>query len=93
MRQRCLTDTPTPTRSHAPCYTQPDDGILALHRKLDFVRVCRKTVLPILLQVGGCDKIRPLWRHYFQNTDGVMLFVDSNDRERIQEVSRVRGIP
>eukprot|EP00198_Chlamydomonas_reinhardtii_P001466 XP_001690802.1 ARF-like GTPase ARLP2, atypical [Chlamydomonas reinhardtii] len=36
--------------------------------------------------VGGCDKIRPLWRHYFQNTDGVMLFVDSNDRERIQEV-------
>ncbi|KAG2445825.1 hypothetical protein HXX76_000429 [Chlamydomonas incerta] len=36
--------------------------------------------------VGGCDKIRPLWRHYFQNTDGVMLFVDSNDRQRLQEV-------
>ncbi|KAG2451487.1 hypothetical protein HYH02_004085 [Chlamydomonas schloesseri] len=36
--------------------------------------------------VGGCDKIRPLWRHYFQNTDGVLLFVDSNDRDRIPEV-------
>ena len=21
--------------------------------------------------VGGCDKIRPLWRHYFQNTQAV----------------------
>ncbi len=38
------------------------------------------------LQVGGCDKIRPLWRHYFQNTDGVLFFVDSNDRGRIPEV-------
>lgn len=35
--------------------------------------------------VGGCDKIRPLWRHYFQNTQAVVFFVDSNDRERIDE--------
>ncbi|MES1920066.1 hypothetical protein MHBO_001789 [Bonamia ostreae] len=33
--------------------------------------------------VGGQDKIRPLWRHYYQNTDGVIFVVDSNDRERI----------
>jgi len=33
--------------------------------------------------VGGQDKIRPLWRHYFQNTQGVIFVVDSNDRERI----------
>jgi len=33
--------------------------------------------------VGGQDKIRPLWRHYFQNTDGLIFVVDSNDRERI----------
>uniref|UniRef100_A0A0K0D0N3 ADP-ribosylation factor 1 n=1 Tax=Angiostrongylus cantonensis TaxID=6313 RepID=A0A0K0D0N3_ANGCA len=35
--------------------------------------------------VGGQDKIRPLWRHYFQNTQGLIFVVDSNDRERIEE--------
>lgn len=35
--------------------------------------------------VGGQDKIRPLWRHYFQNTQGVIFVIDSNDRERITE--------
>ena len=37
--------------------------------------------------VGGQDKIRPLWRHYFSNTDAVIYVVDSNDRERIQEAN------
>jgi len=35
--------------------------------------------------VGGQDKIRPLWRHYFQNTQGLIFVVDSNDRERVGE--------
>ncbi|KAL7753331.1 Arf GTPase arf1 [Sorochytrium milnesiophthora] len=35
--------------------------------------------------VGGQDKIRPLWRHYFQNTQGIIFVIDSNDRERISE--------
>jgi small GTP-binding protein len=35
--------------------------------------------------VGGCDKIRPLWRHYYQNTQAVGFFVDSNDRDRIEK--------
>mmetsp|Transcript_11816 Transcript_11816/g.19681 ORF Transcript_11816/g.19681 Transcript_11816/m.19681 type:complete len:181 (-) Transcript_11816:163-705(-) len=35
--------------------------------------------------VGGQDKIRPLWRHYFQNTQGLIFVVDSNDRERVTE--------
>lgn len=38
--------------------------------------------------VGGQDKIRPLWRHYFQNTQGLIFVVDSNDRERIQEAEK-----
>lgn len=33
--------------------------------------------------VGGQDKLRPLWRHYFQNTNGLIFVVDSNDRERV----------
>jgi len=37
--------------------------------------------------VGGQDKIRPLWRHYFQNTQGLIFVVDSNDRERVSEAS------
>ena len=32
--------------------------------------------------VGGQDKLRPLWRHYFQNTHGIIFVVDSNDRDR-----------
>ncbi|XP_006885208.1 PREDICTED: ADP-ribosylation factor 1-like isoform X2 [Elephantulus edwardii] len=35
--------------------------------------------------VGGQDKIRPLWRHYFQNTQGLIFVVDSNDRKRVNE--------
>ncbi|XP_078486140.1 ADP-ribosylation factor 2 [Ciona intestinalis] len=35
--------------------------------------------------VGGQDKIRPLWRHYFQNTQGLIFVVDSNDCERLTE--------
>ncbi|KAI8593229.1 Arf GTPase arf1 [Geranomyces variabilis] len=35
--------------------------------------------------VGGQDKIRPLWRHYFQNTQGIIFVVDSNDRDRVGE--------
>lgn len=35
--------------------------------------------------VGGQDKIRPLWRYYFQNTQGIIFVVDSNDRDRIVE--------
>ena len=37
--------------------------------------------------VGGQDKIRPLWRHYFQNTQGLIFVIDSNDRERIAEAN------
>jgi ADP-ribosylation factor 1/2 len=33
--------------------------------------------------VGGQDKIRPLWRHYYQNTQGLIFVVDSNDRDRV----------
>ena len=36
--------------------------------------------------VGGEDKIRPLWRHYYQMGINAIIFViDSNDRERMPE--------
>jgi ADP-ribosylation factor 1/2 len=33
--------------------------------------------------VGGQDKIRLLWRHYYQNTQGLIFVVDSADKDRI----------
>ncbi|XP_039045632.1 ADP-ribosylation factor 2-B-like [Hibiscus syriacus] len=35
--------------------------------------------------VGGQDKIRPLWRHYIQNTQGLIFVVDTNDHDRVVE--------
>jgi ADP-ribosylation factor 6 len=35
--------------------------------------------------VGGQDKIRPLWRHYYTGTQGLIFVVDSSDRARMTE--------
>merc|ERR1719456_494880 len=35
--------------------------------------------------VGGQDKIRKLWRYYYQNTQGLIFVIDSNDRDRIED--------
>lgn len=35
--------------------------------------------------VGGQDKIRPLWRHYYTGTQGLIFVVDCADRDRIEE--------
>eukprot|EP01104_Vermistella_antarctica_P015580 TRINITY_DN514_c0_g1_i1.p1 TRINITY_DN514_c0_g1~~TRINITY_DN514_c0_g1_i1.p1 ORF type:complete len:635 (+),score=111.64 TRINITY_DN514_c0_g1_i1:168-2072(+) len=53
--------------------------------------------------IGGCDKIRALWRHYFQGSQVVVFFVDSRARHRVPEVKdhleqlmledELRGIP
>ena len=38
--------------------------------------------------VGGQDKIRSLWRYYFQNTDCLIFVVDSNDPARMEDARR-----
>ncbi|KAM4583467.1 uncharacterized protein V3H82_007230 [Fundulus diaphanus] len=53
--------------------------------------------------VGGQTVIRPLWRHYYTNTQGLIFVVDSNDPERIKEAAdelhmqleedALRGVP
>lgn len=35
--------------------------------------------------VGGQDKIRPLWRHYYTGTQGLIFVVDSADHDRLDE--------
>ena len=39
--------------------------------------------------VGGQDKIRILWKHYYQNTDGLIFVVDCNDEERFEKANEV----
>ncbi len=36
--------------------------------------------------VGGQEKVRPLWRSYTRNTDGIVFVIDSVDTDRIEEV-------
>jgi len=47
-----------------------------------------KNICFTVWDVGGQDKIRPLWRHYFQNTQGLIFVIDSNDRDRINEAEK-----
>jgi ADP-ribosylation factor 1/2 len=35
--------------------------------------------------IGGQDKIRPLWSHYYSGTDAIIFVVDSADCERISD--------
>ncbi|CAL5212718.1 unnamed protein product [Lathyrus oleraceus] len=46
-------------------------------------KVQYKNVIFTVWDVGGQEKLRALWRHYFNNTDGLIYVVDSLDRERI----------
>eukprot|EP01084_Bolivina_argentea_P048987 90161_1 len=46
-----------------------------------------KNISFTMWDVGGKDKIRPLWRHYYQDTQGIIFVVDSKDRERIDDSS------
>ena len=40
---------------------------------------------------GGGKKIRPLKKHYYQNSGAIVVIVDSTDRERFPEVVRTDG--
>ncbi|KAF7375782.1 ADP-ribosylation facter [Mycena sanguinolenta] len=42
-----------------------------------------KNISFTMWDAGGQDNIRPLWRHYFHNTQAIIFVVDSNDRERM----------
>ena len=39
----------------------------------------------LIWDVGGQEKIRPLWRSYTRCTDGIVFVVDSVDLERLEE--------
>ena len=39
----------------------------------------------MIWDVGGQDKLRPLWRSYTRCTDGIIFVVDSSKQERLEE--------
>ncbi|MPC37332.1 ADP-ribosylation factor-like protein 4A [Portunus trituberculatus] len=55
---------------------------ITLHR----INLSRKQGTSFLIwDVGGQEKIRPLWRSYTRCTDGIVFVVDSVDLERLEE--------
>ena len=47
--------------------------------------VAYKNISFTVWDIGGQDKIRSLWRVYFQGTQGLIFVVDSADQDRIEE--------
>lgn len=37
--------------------------------------------------IGGQDKIRQLWKHYYENTDGLIFVIDAADDTRLKEAA------
>lgn len=35
--------------------------------------------------IGGQQAIRPYWKNYYENTDGLVYVVDSSDETRLKE--------
>ena len=44
-----------------------------------------KNVKITLWDVGGQHKLRPLWKHYYLNTQAVIFVIDASNRERLPE--------
>lgn len=79
---RQLPDQPRPIKRHTTD-SYADDARTIVGFNVETVEY--KNIQFTVWDVGGQDKIRPLWRHYFQNTQGIIFVVDSNDRDRIVE--------
>lgn len=41
--------------------------------------------------VGGQDKLRALWRHYYTGTNALIFVVDTNDRDRFETCAEEMG--
>ncbi|KAJ8472055.1 hypothetical protein OPV22_026398 [Ensete ventricosum] len=68
------------------CYAfSPTFNYVLSDARFNMETVEYKNISFTVWDVGGQDKIRPLWRHYFQNTQGLIFVVDSNDRDHVVE--------
>jgi len=49
--------------------------------------VKHKNIKFTVWDVGGQDRIRKLWRHYYEGTNALLFVVDSSDLDRIGEAA------
>ena len=55
--------------------------------------VTYKNITFTVWDVGGQDKIRPLWKHYYEDAEALIFVIDSNDKKRIEEAkNEMNGI-
>ena len=47
-----------------------------------------KKINTIIWDLGGQDKIRPLWKHYYKNTEAVIFVIDAYDVHKYDEAKR-----
>ena len=52
--------------------------------------VVHKNITFVTWDVGGKDKIRPLWRHYYEGTSALIFVVDSHDHDRMSAQGTAR---
>eukprot|EP00967_Tisochrysis_lutea_P130405 scaffold225540_cov39-Tisochrysis_lutea.AAC.2 len=48
--------------------------------------VSYKNIEFMVMDMGGQDKIRALWSHYYEGGEAIIFVVDSSDEERLSEV-------
>ena len=59
-------------------YTIPTIGF-----NIEEIQIGKLTIK--MWDLGGQDKIRALWPHYYQQTHGIVFVVDSNDSDRFEQ--------
>lgn len=57
---------------------------------VDTVTPCKGLTLTVW-DIGGQDKIRQLWKHYYTTTEGIIYIVDSADENRFEEAASELG--
>jgi ADP-ribosylation factor 1/2 len=45
-----------------------------------------------VFDIGGQDKIRALWKHYYYNTDAIIFVIDSSDSERLANKESINTV-
>jgi ADP-ribosylation factor protein 1 len=53
---------------------------------MESVRIQKTSLL--IFDLGGQDKLRPLWKHYLEGAEAIIFVVDSSDRARLVDVKR-----
>ena len=61
---------------------EPEQTVPTIGFNVETVTANKKTFN--VWDVGGQDKLRSLWRHYYSGTTGIIFVVDSADVERMQ---------